>query len=51
VETVHFVIATEDGMLVEAGAATPEDGGSWWRYETTVEGSTWLTRPSLRRLD
>jgi hypothetical protein len=20
-----------------------EDGGSWWRYETTVEGSTWLT--------
>jgi len=37
VETVQFVIATEDGTLVEAGAATPEDGGSWWRYETTVD--------------
>lgn len=38
VEAVQFVIATENGMLVEAGVATPEDGGSWWRYETTVEG-------------
>lgn len=37
VETVQFVIATEDGMLVEAGAATPEGGDSWWRYETTVD--------------
>jgi hypothetical protein len=36
VDTVQFVIATEDGTLVEAGAATPEDGGAWRRYETTV---------------
>ena len=36
VETVQFVIAMEDGTLMEAGAATSEDCGSWWRYETTV---------------
>jgi hypothetical protein len=37
VETVHFLIATEDGTLVEEGAATPEDGGVWWRYVTTAD--------------
>jgi hypothetical protein len=33
----------DEAMLVRLVTATPEDGGSWWRYETTVEGSTWLT--------
>jgi hypothetical protein len=37
VEGVHFLIATEDGTLVEAGAGTPEGAGLWWRYETTVD--------------
>ena len=35
VETVQFVIATEDGALagVEGGGC----GGAWWRYETMVD--------------
>ncbi len=32
-----FVIAAEDGTLVEQGAGTPE-GGSWERYERARSG-------------
>ena len=37
VDAVYFLIATEDGTLVETGAGTAEGGGPWWRYETTVD--------------
>jgi hypothetical protein len=37
VETVHFVIAAEDGTLIEEGAGTPEADSLWWSYQTTVD--------------
>lgn len=37
VETVRFVIATEEGTLVEEGPGVPTAAGVWWEYETTVD--------------
>jgi hypothetical protein len=36
VETVRFVIAAEDGTLVEEGVGVAASG-SWWEYVTTVD--------------
>lgn len=36
VKSVHFVIAQEDGTLVEEGAGVPAEG-LWWEYVTTVD--------------
>jgi hypothetical protein len=37
VNSVHFLIAQEDGNLVEAGPGILAEDGLWWQYQTTVD--------------